>query len=69
MGDLDIFKSIYGNVLPFNLVRNSLFVQMLNFFVGYGKGLKSPTYHEVRVSYLKKTIDNIQASLEKYTVE
>jgi len=35
----------------------------------YGKGLKPPTYHEVRVSYLKKEIYNIQASLEKYKVE
>ena len=32
-------------------------------------GLIPPTYHEVRVSYLKNSIDNIQASLEKYKVE
>jgi len=37
--------------------------------VEYGKGLKPPTYHEVRMSYLKKIIDNIQASFEKYKVE
>jgi len=35
----------------------------------YGKGLKTPTYHEVRVSYLKKAVENIQAILEKYKVE
>jgi len=35
----------------------------------YGKGLKPSTYHEVRVSYLKKAVDNIQGSLEKYKVE
>jgi len=65
----DIFKCIYDNVLPFNLVRNSLFVQMLNFFAKYERGLKPPTYHELRVSYLKNAIVNIQASLNKYKVK
>jgi len=65
----DICNCIYGNALPFNLVRSSLFTQMLKSVGEYGKGLKPPTYHEVRVSYLKKTVDNIQASLEKYKVE
>lgn len=65
----DICKCIYGNALPFNLVRSSLFVQMLKSIGEYGRGLKQPTYHEVRVSYLKKAVDNIQASLEKYKVE
>ncbi|XP_027907629.1 uncharacterized protein LOC114166942 [Vigna unguiculata] len=65
----DICNCIYGNALPFNLVRSSLFTQMLKFVGEYGKGLKPPTYHEVRVSYLKKAVDNIQASLEKYKVE
>ena len=65
----DIFKCIYNNVLAFNLVRSPLFVQTLKSVSEYGKGLKSPTYHEVRVSYLKKAVDNIQACLEKYKVE
>jgi len=65
----DICNCIYGNALPFNLVRNSLFTQMLKSVGEYGNGLKPPTYHEVRVSYMKKTVDNIQASLEKYKVE
>ncbi|XP_027915185.1 uncharacterized protein LOC114174548 [Vigna unguiculata] len=65
----DICNCIYGNSLPFNLVKSSLFSQMLKSVGEYGKGLKPPTYHEVRVSYLKKAVDNIQASLEKYKVE
>ena len=65
----DICKCIYGNALPFNLVRSSLFVQMLKSVAEYEKGLKPPTYHEVRVSYLKKSVDKIQVSLEKYRVE
>nr|XP_007134308.1 hypothetical protein PHAVU_010G036200g [Phaseolus vulgaris]ESW06302.1 hypothetical protein PHAVU_010G036200g [Phaseolus vulgaris] len=66
---IDICKCIYGNALPFNLVRSSLFVQMLKFVAEYGNGLKPPTYHEVRVPYLKKSVDKIQVSLEKYRVE
>jgi len=42
---------------------------MLKSVAEYDKGLKHPTYHEVRVSYLKKAVDNIQANLEKYKVE
>lgn len=62
----DICKCIYGNALPFNLLRSPLFVQMLKSVGEYGRGLKPPTYHEVRVSLLKKAIDNIQKCLEKY---
>nr|KYP66189.1 hypothetical protein KK1_012473 [Cajanus cajan] len=39
---------------------------MLKVVGEYGRGLKPPTYHEVRVSFLKKAVDNIQKSLEKY---
>jgi len=42
---------------------------MLKSIVEYGKGLKYPTYHEIRVSYLKKAVDNIQASFEKFKVK
>ncbi|RDX83187.1 hypothetical protein CR513_35927, partial [Mucuna pruriens] len=65
----EISNCIYGNALPFNLVRSLLFVQMLKVVGEYRKCLKPPTYHEVRVSFLKKAIDNIQKSLEKYKVE
>jgi len=65
----DICKCIYDNALPFNLVKSSSFVQMSKSVAEYEKGLNPPTYHEVRVSYLKNTIDNMQVSLEKYKVE
>ncbi|RDX92334.1 hypothetical protein CR513_25546, partial [Mucuna pruriens] len=65
----EICNCIYGNALPFNLVRSPLFVQMLKVVGEYGKGLKPPTYHEVRVSFLKKAVDNIHKSLEKYKSE
>ncbi|RDX77972.1 hypothetical protein CR513_41818, partial [Mucuna pruriens] len=52
----EICNGIYGNVLPFNLVRSLLFVQMLKVVREYDKGLKPPTYNEVIVSFLKKMI-------------
>ena len=47
-------KCIYGNALSFNLVRSSLFIQMLKTIGEHEKGLKPLSYHELRVSYLKK---------------
>ncbi|RDX90062.1 hypothetical protein CR513_28119, partial [Mucuna pruriens] len=46
-----------------------IFVQILKVVGEYGKGLKSPTYHEVRVSFLKEAIDNIHKGLDKYKSE
>lgn len=62
----EICKCIYGNALPFNLVRSHLFIQMLKVVGEYGRGLKPLSYHEVRVSFLEKAVHNIQQSLEKY---
>jgi len=62
----EICNCIYGNALPFNLVRSPLFIQMLKAVGDYGKGLKPPSYHEVRVSYMKKAVDKVQECLEKY---
>jgi len=65
----EICSCIYGNALPFNLVRSPLFIQMLKAVREYGKGLKPPSYHEVRVSYLKKAVDNVQQCLQKYKTD
>ncbi|WVZ14827.1 hypothetical protein V8G54_012393 [Vigna mungo] len=42
----EICNCIYGNALPFNLVRSHLFIRMLKAVGEYGKGLKLPSYHE-----------------------
>jgi len=39
---------------------------MLKVVGEYEKGLKFPSYHEVKVSYLKKVVDNVQKCLKKY---
>lgn len=38
----DIFKCIYGNISPFNLVRSSLFIKMLELVGEYLTGLNLP---------------------------
>ncbi|XP_012845516.1 PREDICTED: uncharacterized protein LOC105965507 [Erythranthe guttata] len=65
----DICRCIYGNALPFNLVRSPLFTQMLKSVGEYGKGLKPPSYHEVRFSYLRDEVEHVKISMEKYTDE
>ncbi|RDX73968.1 hypothetical protein CR513_46335, partial [Mucuna pruriens] len=39
---------------------------MLKVVGEYDKGLIPPTYHKVKVSFLKKRVDNIHKSLDKY---
>ena len=54
----DICRCIYGNALPFSLVKSPLF-KMLKSIDDYGKSLNPHTFHEVRESYLKKEVDNV----------
>ena len=63
---LDICRFFYANALPFNLVKDPYFKTMLEFVSSFGKGLKPPSYHEVRVTYLKKrNRNNKQGSVRK----
>ncbi|XP_031254301.1 uncharacterized protein LOC116112286 [Pistacia vera] len=64
-----ICRCLYGNALPFNLVKSPLFVDMLKLVGDYGRGLKPPTYHEARVSYLKREVDLVEEKLGKYKNE
>ena len=59
----EFWNYIYGKALPFNLVKNHLFIQMLKVVREYRKGLKPPFNHEVRVSYLKKVVYKVQKNV------
>ncbi|XP_028115745.1 uncharacterized protein LOC114313574 [Camellia sinensis] len=65
----DICRVIYGHALVFNLVKSPLFKKMLKSVGEYGVGLKPHSYHEVRVYFLKKEVDHVNASLEVYRKE
>ncbi|KAF7147156.1 hypothetical protein RHSIM_Rhsim03G0071700 [Rhododendron simsii] len=63
---VDIRRMIYAEALPFSLVKSSWFQTAIQSIEEYGKGLKPPSYHEVRVTFLKKEVDNVHSTLEKY---
>ena len=51
---------LYGHALPFVMVEK---------IVDYGRGLKPPSYHEARVAYLTREVNNVTLMLEKYKKE
>ncbi|KAI4324289.1 hypothetical protein L6164_023840 [Bauhinia variegata] len=58
----DVCRCVEANALPLNLVKSPFFINMV-------KSMKLPTYHEVRVSFLKKEVNLIHANLDKYRHE
>ncbi|KAG5562353.1 hypothetical protein RHGRI_005178 [Rhododendron griersonianum] len=63
---VDICRMIYAKALPFSLVKSSWFHTAVQSIGEYGKGLKPPSYHEVKVTFLKKEVDNVHSTLDKY---
>lgn len=47
----------YDAGIPFNLVRLPSFTPMIHAIGKYGRNMKPPSYHEIRVKYLKKEMD------------
>ncbi|KAI8535251.1 hypothetical protein RHMOL_Rhmol10G0159300 [Rhododendron molle] len=66
---VDICRMIYAEALPFSLVKSSWFHTAVQSIGEYGKGLKPPSYHEVRVTFLKKEVDNVHSTLDEYKCE
>ncbi|KAL6584924.1 hypothetical protein OROMI_004213 [Orobanche minor] len=64
-----ICRMLYKNALSFNLVKCPLWKEMLEKVGEYGRGLKGPSYHEARVTYLKKEIEHVHGDLDKYKKE
>ncbi|XP_042394669.1 uncharacterized protein LOC121985345 isoform X1 [Zingiber officinale] len=54
-----ITEWMYDAAIPFNAVNYSSFKRMLDLVGQYGIGLKGPSYHEVRVPFLKKAVDSV----------
>ena len=64
-----ICKFLYRHALSFVLVKSPLFASMMETIGEYGRGLKPSSYHEARVTFLKKEVDNVNLILEKYKKE
>ncbi|XP_042389488.1 uncharacterized protein LOC121981164 isoform X1 [Zingiber officinale] len=56
---MTITEWMYDAAIPFNAVNYSSFKKMLDLVGQYGIGLKGPSYHEVRVPFLKKAVDSV----------
>nr|GEU74480.1 hypothetical protein [Tanacetum cinerariifolium] len=59
----------YISALSFNCVKNPKFKKMIQMVCDFGRGLDPPSYHEMRVTYLKKEVDYTKALLEGYKKE
>lgn len=59
--DVDLF--LEG--LPLNLVKGPSFHKIVNYTTENEKRLKWP-YFEVKVTYLEKEVENVDATLNKY---
>ncbi|XP_042409955.1 uncharacterized protein LOC121999324 [Zingiber officinale] len=56
---MTITEWMYDAAIPFNVVNYSSFKRILDLVGQYGIGLKGPSYHEVRVPFLKKAVDSV----------
>ncbi|GJU77250.1 zf-BED domain-containing protein [Tanacetum coccineum] len=64
-----IARFFYTSALSFNCVKNPEFKKMIQMVGDFGRGLDPPSYHEMRVTYLKKEVDYTKALLEDYKKE
>ena len=61
---------MYDVGIPFNMVNCSSFASMVEAFGQFGLGMKSPTYHEVRVTQFKKEVKNVkQVNMKSHEAE
>ncbi|OIT30989.1 hypothetical protein A4A49_59060, partial [Nicotiana attenuata] len=60
---------IYDAGLPFNCVNYSTFDKFIEVVGQHGPGMKPPSYHEVRVTHLKKEVKKIDQIIEEHKVE
>uniref|UniRef100_A0A1S3XAD1 DUF659 domain-containing protein n=1 Tax=Nicotiana tabacum TaxID=4097 RepID=A0A1S3XAD1_TOBAC len=60
---------MYDAGLPFNCVNYKTFDKFIEAVGQYGPGMKLPSYHEVRVTHLKKEVKKIDKIIEEHKVE
>ncbi|OIT29621.1 hypothetical protein A4A49_58464, partial [Nicotiana attenuata] len=59
---------MYDAGLPFNCVNYKTFDKFIEVVEQYGPGIKPPSYHEVRVTHLKKDLKKIDQIIEEHKV-
>ncbi|XP_019453408.1 PREDICTED: uncharacterized protein LOC109354992 [Lupinus angustifolius] len=64
-----IARCFYNNVISFNVARSDEYFEMFELVAKHGPGFKHPSYHEIRVKYLKEEVKLTNARLEEHKVE
>ncbi|XP_042449877.1 uncharacterized protein LOC122034629 [Zingiber officinale] len=56
----------YNNAIPFHVAKSDEFKKMLDLVARHGIGFKPPSYHEIRVKYLKQQVDCTKEVIEQH---
>jgi len=62
-------RFFYNNAIPFNVAKSEEFIAMLELVSRHGLGFKPPSYHEIRVKYLKEDVQNTSLALQAHRDE
>lgn len=64
-----ISRFFYNNAISFNVARSEDFHKMCELIAQHGIGFKPPSYHEIRVKYLKQEVALTKESIEEHKAE
>lgn len=64
-----ICRVFYNNPISFNVVKDPEWIKMTGMIGKFGKGFKSPSYHEVRVKSLKLEVERTMNLLSEFKEE
>ncbi|KAH0652661.1 hypothetical protein KY289_030339 [Solanum tuberosum] len=60
---------MYDAGLPFNCVNHKSFNKFIETVGQHGPGMKPPTFHEVRVTHLKKEVEKVEKIIDEHKVQ
>ncbi|KAL3334300.1 hypothetical protein AABB24_030834 [Solanum stoloniferum] len=60
---------MYDAGLPFNCVNHKSFNKFIETVGQHGPGMKPPTFHEVRVTHLKKEVEKVEKIVDEHKVQ
>ncbi|CAL5430311.1 unnamed protein product [Camellia sinensis] len=61
-----IARWIYDTGIPFNVVNNESFAPMIEAIGQFDPGLKPPSYHMIRIPYLKKEVNHVHKLMKEH---
>lgn len=64
--NLEVASFLYNNAISFNVVKSEEFQRMCETIARHGVGYKPPSYHDVRVKYLKQKVEMTKKIVEEH---